>query len=167
MKKEKISDVIGMIDEKYTDEATSFAAETHTHISNDAQKTSARRVRWGVLAACLALIMITSSAAVAVAAEAREYNAAVTFFEENGLSTPTCGACLSNMAITPGGNVVPCQSWLCGCDLGSFLDRDWEKIWYSGKCENRRYFSALMTGTCPLRIQKGEDDSDKGGSYDK
>lgn len=87
MKKEKISDVIGMIDEKYTDEATSFAAETHTHISNDAQKTSARRVRWGVLAACLALIMITSSAAVAVAAEAREYNAAVTFFEENGLST--------------------------------------------------------------------------------
>ncbi|MCR5687445.1 MAG: radical SAM protein [Lachnospiraceae bacterium] len=82
------------------------------------------------------------------------------FFEENGLSTPTCGACLSNMAITPGGHAVPCQSWLSGADLGSFLEEDWEKIWYSGKCENRRYYSALMTGQCPLRKEKG-------GSYEK
>ncbi len=87
------------------------------------------------------------------------------FFEENGLATPTCGACLSNMAITPGGKVVPCQSWLTDGDLGDFLDKDWDQIWYSGKCENRRYFSALMTGTCPLR--KAEDGSDKGGSYEK
>ena len=82
------------------------------------------------------------------------------FFEENGLNTPTCGACLSNMAITPGGRVVPCQSWLDGADLGSFLGEDWEKIWYSGKCANRRYYSALMTGQCPLRKEKG-------GSYEK
>ena len=87
MKKEKISDVIGMIDEKYTNEATAFAAEKSEPISTSAQKTRARRIRWGVLAACLALIILTSSAAVAVAAEAREYSAAVTFFEENGLST--------------------------------------------------------------------------------
>ena len=82
------------------------------------------------------------------------------FFAENGLNTPTCGACLSNMAITPGGNVVPCQSWLTDGNLGNFLDEDWEKIWYSGKCENRRYYSALMTGECPLRKEKG-------GSYEK
>ncbi|MCR5591412.1 MAG: radical SAM protein [Lachnospiraceae bacterium] len=82
------------------------------------------------------------------------------FFEENGLSTPTCGACLSNMAITPGGRAVPCQSWLEGADLGNFLEEDWEKIWYSGKCENRRYYSAMMTGQCPLRKEKG-------GSYEK
>ena len=79
------------------------------------------------------------------------------FFAGNGLSTPTCGACLSNMAITPGGNVVPCQSWLSDGNLGSFLDTDWEKIWYSGKCENRRYYSAMMTGLCPLQIGGAHD----------
>lgn len=89
MKKEKISDVIGMIDEKYTDEATSFAADTIEKGRSYAavSKIRARRVRWGILAACLALIFVTSSAAVAFAAEAKEYSNAVAFFEENGLST--------------------------------------------------------------------------------
>ena len=111
------------------------------------------------------------------------------FFEKNGIATPTCGACLSNMAITPGGNVVPCQSWLTDANLGNFLDDDWEKIWYSGKCENRRYYSAMMTGSCPLQIGGARDngknlsaplapidevdsdgratDSREGGSYEK
>jgi len=80
------------------------------------------------------------------------------FFEKNGLATPTCGACLSNMAITPGGNVVPCQSWLTDGNLGNFLDEDWEKIWYSGKCENRRYYSGMMTGMCPLQIGGAHDE---------
>ena len=111
------------------------------------------------------------------------------FFEKNGIATPTCGACLSNMAITPGGNVVPCQSWLTDANLGNFLEDDWEKIWYSGKCENRRYYSAMMTGACPLQIGGARDngknlsaprapidevdsdgratDSQEGGSYEK
>lgn len=88
------------------------------------------------------------------------------FFHENGLNTPTCGACLSNMAITPGGNVVPCQSWLTDGHLGNFLDEDWEKIWYSGKCANRRHYSSLMTGECPLRINETGEGA-KGGSYEK
>ena len=87
MKKEKISDVIGMIDEKYIEEATAYPAASNDNISKTIQCRRARRVRWGVLAACLALIILTSSAAVAFAAEAKEYNAAVAFFEENGLSS--------------------------------------------------------------------------------
>ena len=83
------------------------------------------------------------------------------FFEENGLNTPTCGACLSNMAITPGGRAVPCQSWLTDGDLGDFLNDDWEKIWYSGKCRNRRYYSGMMTGLCPLK--RPSDDRKTGG----
>jgi MoaA/NifB/PqqE/SkfB family radical SAM enzyme len=86
------------------------------------------------------------------------------FFEKNGLATPTCGACLSNMAITPGGNVVPCQSWLTDGNLGNFLDEDWEKIWYSGKCENRRYYSGMMTGLCPLRATS---EMQIGGTHDE
>lgn len=71
--------------------------------------------------------------------------------EELGINTPTCGACLSNMAVTPGGKVVPCQSWLEGEALGDMLHDDWEKIWDDPDCIKRREYSALMLGTCPLR----------------
>lgn len=73
------------------------------------------------------------------------------FFAELAISTPSCGACLSNMAITPSGNVVPCQSWLTGDVLGHILKNDWEEIWNSDACVKRRKYSADMTGECPLR----------------
>lgn len=76
------------------------------------------------------------------------------FFAEHALSTPNCGACLSNMAITPGGNVVPCQSWLSGKPLGNFLKDDWKEIWESEAAKKRRDYSALMLGRCPLRREK-------------
>ena len=72
-------------------------------------------------------------------------------FDELGISSPSCGACLSNMAITPGGNVVPCQSWLSDEPLGNMLKDDWTGIWESPACEGRRNLSAEMTGLCPLR----------------
>ena len=71
-------------------------------------------------------------------------------FEELNIASPTCGACLSNMAVTPGGNVVPCQSWLSDAPLGNMLADDWETIWNNEECAARRDFSAEMTGTCPL-----------------
>lgn len=72
-------------------------------------------------------------------------------FKCHSLSSPNCGACLSNMAITPGGNVVPCQSYLSEDALGNMLRDDWEKIWNSEKCVERRDYSAKMLGLCPLR----------------
>ena len=71
--------------------------------------------------------------------------------DELGISSPTCGACLSNMAITPGGNVVPCQSWLSEEPLGNMLEDPWEDIWNSERCAGCRNFSAEMSGRCPLR----------------
>ncbi|MBQ8006874.1 MAG: radical SAM protein, partial [Lachnospiraceae bacterium] len=59
---------------------------------------------------------------------------------------------------------VPCQSWLTDGNLGNFLDEDWEKIWYSGKCENRRYYSGMMTGLCPLRATS---EMQIGGTHDE
>lgn len=69
-----------------------------------------------------------------------------------GLVIPSCGACLSNMAIAPDGEVVPCQSWL-GEDagLGNMLTTEWEKIWNSPKCKKGRQYSAKVEGKCPLR----------------
>ena len=80
------------------------------------------------------------------------------FCKELGISTPNCGACLSNMAITPGGNVVPCQSWLNGASLGNFLKDEWSQIWNSEACKEHKDFSALMRCECPLRIYR-----EKGG----
>lgn len=73
------------------------------------------------------------------------------FCEELGIMTPSCGACLSNMAVTPSGNVVPCQSWLSDSNLGNILSYDWASIWENPVCVERRNYSALMTGLCPLR----------------
>lgn len=71
---------------------------------------------------------------------------------ELGIMVPSCGACLSNMAIAPNGDVVPCQSWLSeDSTLGNILYTDWDKIWNSDKCKKIRDFSGKMTATCPLR----------------
>ena len=72
-------------------------------------------------------------------------------FDELNIPSPSCGACLSNMAITPGGNVVPCQSWLMDEPLGNMLADDWDAIWNSLACTERRNYSAALTGECPLR----------------
>ncbi len=73
------------------------------------------------------------------------------FFDELGITTPSCGACLSNMAITPGGDVVPCQSWLSGDVLGNMLNDSWEKVWNNETCAKQREYAAQMLGECPLR----------------
>lgn len=70
---------------------------------------------------------------------------------ELGMNEPSCGACLSNMAVTPGGHVVPCQSWLSGTILGDMRADDWEVIWNGERCKSIRSFSAQMDGSCPLR----------------
>ena len=69
-----------------------------------------------------------------------------------GLEIPACGACLSNMAITPDGNVVPCQSWLNeNSSLGNILTKKWKKIWNNPQCKKQREISAKMNYSCPLR----------------
>ena len=72
-------------------------------------------------------------------------------FDELNIPSPSCGACLSNMAITPGGNVVPCQSWLSDRPIGNMLRDDWVNIWECPACTDHRNFSSEMTGECPLR----------------
>ncbi len=65
-------------------------------------------------------------------------------------SSPVCGACLSNMAINPQGNVVPCQSWLNGETLGNMLKDDWSKIWNNSFCKKIRHDNANKP-QCPLK----------------
>lgn len=74
---------------------------------------------------------------------------------EMGLDVPSCGACLSNMAITPNGKVIPCQSWLGGEILGDMRTDRFSKIWNHPACKKQRAFSAKMEQTCPLRGKAG------------
>lgn len=86
MKRENVSQIISHIDEKYINEATVFALdsdhETIKHSSTPAKRTEkpSHRIRWGVMAACLALIVLIGSTVSAFAAEAAEYKNAVAFF---------------------------------------------------------------------------------------
>ena len=96
MNKEKISEIISGIDEKYVAEASSFApgaAETDMPAAEraGAGRTPAkpakrtRRIVWFAAAACLCVAAL-GIGGFAAAAEAKEYRDAVAFFEENGLS---------------------------------------------------------------------------------
>ena len=76
---------------------------------------------------------------------------------EIGLSVPSCGACLSNMAITPDGRVVPCQSWLEGETLGDMRTEKFERIWKRAACRKHRAYAAKNTKNCPLRDKEGKE----------
>lgn len=74
------------------------------------------------------------------------------------LDIPSCGACLSNMAVAPDGNVMPCQSWLGhGSSLGNILEVKWKKIWESAKCKKIRKASSKISYVCPLRGGKANE----------
>lgn len=69
-----------------------------------------------------------------------------------GMNVPACGACLSNMAIAPDGEVIPCQSWLReGAGLGNILRDDWKKIWQAPACAKLRAMRDDEALACPFR----------------
>ena len=70
------------------------------------------------------------------------------------LAIPSCGACLSNMAISPDGGVVPCQSWLSEDVLGNILRQSWSSIWNAPKCREIRDYASTHDHICPLRKEE-------------
>ena len=70
---------------------------------------------------------------------------------------PSCGACLSNMAIAPDGSIIPCQSWLSTAPLGNMLTDDWSAVWNSDRCAAIRAESARMDHICQLYTGNREE----------
>jgi hypothetical protein len=92
MNKEKISRIIGRIDGKYIDEATGFGTDGCEYgggltESGSTPERPIRRIRPVLLAALIAALILVGSGVTALAVESGEYRSAVSFFEENGLST--------------------------------------------------------------------------------
>ena len=75
-----------------------------------------------------------------------------TRLDELNMNTPMCGACLSNMAISPDGRVIPCQSWLSEDGaLGNILSDSFNDIWESSLCRELRNMSEVEAKGCPFR----------------
>jgi MoaA/NifB/PqqE/SkfB family radical SAM enzyme len=75
-----------------------------------------------------------------------------------GYHPPFCGACLSNMAVAPDGEVVPCQSWLDeNAGLGNILKKDWEFIWESSLCKKIRAKKESALSNCLLPSRRGNE----------
>ena len=85
--------------------------------------------------------------------------AEVKLLKRLGIPVPMCGACLSNMAVTPDGLAVPCQSWLGGVVLGDMKKDSWKSIWKHAMCKKIRAMGEEESLFCPLRTGKSE----KGG----
>jgi hypothetical protein len=89
MKKESVSRIVGGIDDKYVEEAALFAGNQGASYDPASARRAGqrtRRFRWGLAAACIALVAVIGSATYAFAAENREYRTALAFFEDYGLS---------------------------------------------------------------------------------
>lgn len=78
MKNKRLLDILGEMDERHIAEAAPAPR---------ASRGRARWVKWGTLAACMVLLVTASLGAFAVVAEATEYKAAVSFFNDYGMST--------------------------------------------------------------------------------
>jgi len=71
-------------------------------------------------------------------------------FQKYNLNIPSCGACLSNMAIAPDGEVIPCQSWLSE-GLGNILSTEWNEIWNHPLTKKLQQMSDDKATNCPFR----------------
>lgn len=68
------------------------------------------------------------------------------------MNVPMCGAALSNMAVAPDGEVIPCQSWLTAtAGLGNILVTDFKKIWKHKRCVALREMTEQEALACPFR----------------
>ena len=67
---------------------------------------------------------------------------------------PSCGAAMSNMAIAPNGDVIPCQSWLNGLTFGNILTDKWADIWNNRDCKSIRKMAAKTEHLCLLKKDK-------------
>ena len=64
---------------------------------------------------------------------------------------PSCGACLSNMAVSPSGDVIPCQSWLNEDSLGNILITPWKNIWNDKRTKEIRKQAMQNEQVCLLK----------------
>jgi hypothetical protein len=89
MKRDKITEALSGLDEKYIDEALNFNQEktdAKTGDNTGKHRNKAVIYRWIAIAAGFVLVLTAVSTVIAIKAEEAEYNKALAFFEQNYLS---------------------------------------------------------------------------------
>ena len=76
------------------------------------------------------------------------------FLKNNNINPPICGATISNMAISPSGDVIPCQSYLDGTSFGNLLDSSFNSIWNSKALKEFKKKIVKLDYNCPLNIKE-------------
>ena len=76
------------------------------------------------------------------------------FFKEHRMNPPMCGASLSNMAISPSGNLIPCQSWLDGKTFGNLLNANFDVFWDMKETKRFRDKIIHLKSECPLNVKE-------------
>ena len=66
------------------------------------------------------------------------------------LDEPMCGACSSNMAVSPSGDLIPCQSYLSGLSFGSLLNNDFKTLWHNKELKKLRKRALALDNECLL-----------------
>ena len=66
------------------------------------------------------------------------------------LDEPMCGAGSSNMAVSPGGNLIPCQSYLTGVSFGSLKDKNFKELWRNRSLKKLRKQALALDNKCLL-----------------
>ena len=61
-----------------------------------------------------------------------------------------CGAGSSNMAVSPGGNLIPCQSYLTGVSFGSLKDKNFKELWRNRSLKKLRKQALVLDNKCLL-----------------
>ena len=74
-------------------------------------------------------------------------------FERLKMKNPVCGACLSNMAIAPNGDVIACQSYLSK-SLGNLLHSSFRKIYESKATKQIKNQAIKIENGCLLKEEK-------------
>ena len=66
------------------------------------------------------------------------------------MDEPMCGAGSSNMAVSPCGDLIPCQSYLSGLSFGSLLDNDFKVLWKNKALKKLRKEALALDNKCLL-----------------
>ena len=72
------------------------------------------------------------------------------FFGQYNMNPPMCGATISNMAISPDGEIIPCQSYLDGTSFGNLLNDKFDAIWNSKELNDFKNKIKKVGSKCPL-----------------
>lgn len=76
------------------------------------------------------------------------------FFKNIKMNPPICGSTISNMAVSPSGDLIPCQSYLDGTNFGSLLKNDFKTLWSSKEIKNFKKRIIGINFDCPLNMKE-------------